>query len=188
MLKRVSALESAKPFTGHGLTIVEAPYFMLAQYAGAEKELKKALGKIPARVGVAQDGLLRISHSQIIAIDPFDRHSREGGNPTSLPEPKLDSRLRGNDGQTGVCVTQLSSSRTRIALEGENARAVLSKLAAIDFHAKQFKADMFVQTSIHHTPALIHCVEANTFHIYAMRTFALSVWDAVTDAALEFAE
>jgi methylglutamate dehydrogenase subunit D len=171
MLKRSSALETAKPFTGRGLSISEAPDFTLTQYAGSEKELKKALGKIPARLGVALDGLLRLSPSQVIAIDPSNRHSRAGGN----------------DGVEGVYVTQLSSSRTRIALEGENARAVLAKLAAIDFHAKQFKADMFVQTSIHHTPALIHCVEQNTFHIYAMRTFALSVWDAVTDAALEFA-
>jgi methylglutamate dehydrogenase subunit D len=170
MLKRSSALASAKPFSGKGLTISEAPDFKLTQYAGAEKDLKKALGKIPARVGTAQEGLLRLSPNQILVILHSDRHSRAVGN----------------DGVEGVYVTQLSSSRTRIALEGENARAVLAKLVAIDFHAKQFKADMFVQTSIHHTPALIHCVEKNSFHIYAMRTFALSVWDAVTDAALEF--
>jgi methylglutamate dehydrogenase subunit D len=171
MLKRSSALESAKSFTGRGFSISEAPDFTVTQYAGAEKELKKALGKVPARVGTAQDGLLRISPKQVIAIRPLDLHSRESGN----------------EEMAGVFVTELSSSRTRIALEGENTRAVLAKIAAIDFHAKQFKADMFVQTSIHHTPALIHCVEQNTFHIYAMRTFALSVWDAVTDAALEFA-
>ena len=188
MLKRVSALASAKPFSGKGLTISEVPDFTLTQYAGTEKELKKALGKIPARVGVAQDGLLRISPNQLLVIHSFVRHSRESGNPTSLLEPKLDSRFRGNDGQTGVFVTQLSSIRTRIALLGDNARAVLAKLTAIDFHPKQFKNDMFVQTSIHHTPVLIHCLEEKAFHIYAMRTFALSVWDAVTDAALEFAE
>jgi methylglutamate dehydrogenase subunit D len=170
MLNCSSALASAKPFVGKGLTISEAPDFTLTQYAGAEKELKKLLGKIPARVGTAQQSLLRLSPNQILVILHLGRHSRAGAN----------------DGVEGVYVTQLSSSRTRIALEGENARAVLVKLAAIDFHAKQFKADMFVQTSIHHTPALIHCVEQNTFHIYAMRTFALSVWDAVTDAALEF--
>jgi methylglutamate dehydrogenase subunit D len=170
MLKRSSALASAKPFSGKGLTISEARDFTLTQYAGTEKVLKKVLGKIPPRVGMAQDGLMRLSPSQVIAFDLSSRHSRTGGK----------------DGLGEICITQLSSSRTRIALEGENARAVLAKLAAIDFHAKQFKADMFVQTSIHHTPTLIHCLEQNTFHIYAMRSFALSVWDAVTDAALEF--
>ena len=186
MLKRVSALASAITFTGNGLNISEAPDFTLTQYAGAEKELKKALGKIPARVGVVQDSLLRISPNQVFAIHSLDRHSREGGNPTPLTKPKLDSRLRGNDDVVGVYITHLSSSRTRIVVDGENARAVLAKLSAIDFHPKQFKADTFVQTGIHHTPVLIHCLEGNAFQIYAMRTFALSVWEAVTDAALEF--
>ena len=53
MLERHSALQSAKPYSGQGLTIVEAPDFTLNQYAGAEKLLKNALGKIPARTGVA---------------------------------------------------------------------------------------------------------------------------------------
>ena len=166
MLKRSSALASTKPFKGKDLNIVEAPDFVLTQYSGSEKELKKALSKIPNRVGVAleQDGhtQLRINPSQIWLI----------GAPVI----------------SDACITTpLSSSRTRISLEGENARAVLSKLAAIDFHAKHFKPGMFVSTGIHHTPALIHCTDENAFHIYAMRTFAMSVWDAVTDAALEFA-
>jgi methylglutamate dehydrogenase subunit D len=166
MLKRSSALESSKSFKGNGLSISEAPDFTLTQYAGAEKELKKALGKIPARVGIAleQDERtqMRINPTQIWVIgEPREAHAS-----VSIP---------------------LSSSRTRIALEGENARSVLAKLTAIDFHPKQFKIGMFAQTSLHHTPILIHCTEGNSFHIYAMRTFGLSVWEAVTDSALEFA-
>ena len=167
MLDRSSALQSAKPYKGQGLTIAEAPDFVLTQYAGAEKDLKKALGKTPTHVGVAlkKDAgiLLRINPAQIWVI-----------------------------GETlnadGCFITALSSSRTRIALEGASARIILAKLAAIDFHPKQFKPGMFAQTGIHHTPVLIHCTGQNAFHIYAMRTFALSVWETVTDAALEFAE
>ncbi len=167
MLERVSALASAKLFRGKGLNIYEAPDFTLTQYAGAEKELKKALGKIPARVGVVfeHDGRMQLRI-----------------NPTQI-------WLIGESVNTDACIsTPLSSSRTRIALEGENTRSVFAKLCAIDFHHKQFKPDMFVQTGIHHTPALIHCVGENAFHIYTMRTFALSAWEAVTDAAMEFAE
>ena len=171
MLKRSSALASAKSFSGKGLNISESPEFTLTQHAGAEKDLKKAFGKIPMRVGLALDGLLRISPTQILNIQTLDGHSHENGN----------------DGSFGTFVTSLSSSRTRIVLKGENARPVLAKLAAIDFHPRQFKIDMFVQTAIHHTPTLIHCVGEHAFHIYTMRTFALSVWEAVTDAALEFA-
>ena len=167
MLKRSSALASAKPFIGTGLNICEAPDFVLTQYAGSEKELKKVLGKIPLHVGVAldQDGQtqLRINPSQIWVT----------GKPI----------------KSDACITTpLSSSRTRIALEGENARAVLAKLCAIDFYPKHFKPGMFVSTSIHHTPVLIHCTVENTFHIYAMRTFALSVWETVADASIEFAK
>lgn len=167
MLKRSSALAGAKPFIGTGLNIFEAPDFVFTQYAGTDKELKKALGKIPARVGLAleQDG-----HTQLRI------------NPTQI-------WLIGEEVKSDACIiTQLSSSRTRIALEGENARAVLAKLCAVDFHTKYFKLGMFVSTGIHHTPVLIHFKDENTFHIYAMRTFALSVWEAVADAGLEFAK
>ena len=167
MLDRHSALENAKPYLGQGLTIVEAPDFVLTQYAGSEKELKKALGKIPARVGVAlaNEGQIqfRISGMQIWAL----------GEPMAAE---------------GCYITPLTSSRTRIAIVGAPVRVVLAKLTAIDFHSKLFKPGMFAQTGIHHTPVLIHCTGQNAFHIYAMRTFALSVWETVTDAALEFAE
>jgi methylglutamate dehydrogenase subunit D len=165
MLKRSSALASSKSFKGNGLSISEASDFTLMQYAGTEKELKKALGKIPARIGIAleQDARtqLKINPTQVWVI----------GEPLN----------------TDACIsTSLSYSRTRIALEGKNARAVFAKLAAIDFHPKQFKAGMFAQTAIHHTPVIIHCTDINAFYIYTMRTFAMSVWEAVTDAALEF--
>ena len=125
MLERHSALESVVPYYGTGLTISEASDFTLTQYAGNEKQLKKALGKIPVRVGISLEHesrtLLRISPSQIWLI----------GEPLKTE---------------ACCTTPLSSSRTRIALDGENARAILAKLAAIDFHRKKFKLGMFAQT------------------------------------------
>ncbi len=186
MLKASSALFSAKPYVSPQLTIAEAPDFTLTQYAGADKDLKKALGKLPVRVGVVQDGLLRISSTQVIEILPSDRHSREGGNPTSSLSPKLDSRLRGNDGIEGVYVTPLTSSRTRIEISGAPARDVLAKCVAIDFHKSEFKPGTFAMTGIHHVPVLIHCVADEIFQLYVLRTFALSIWDHVTDAALEY--
>jgi sarcosine oxidase subunit gamma len=162
MLKASSALASAKPHKSDTLTIAEARDFTLTQYAGAEKDLKKALGKLPARVGLVQDSLLRIGPTQIWSLsDAVEAHD--------------------------CFITPLSSSRTRIEISGAPARDVLSKCAAIDFHPKEFKAGSFVMTGIHHVPVLVHCVNTETFHIYVMRTFALSIWDFVTDAAMEFA-
>ena len=163
MLKASSALLSAKPYFSSQLAIAEAPDFTLTQYAGADKDLKKALDKLPARVGIVQDNLLRINHTQIWSLN----------QPVAAPN---------------CFVTPLSSSRTRIIVEGDEARSVLAKLSAIDFGPKQFTAGMFVSTGVHHTPVLIRCVAKSTFHIYALRTFGLSVWEAVTDAAFEFAD
>jgi methylglutamate dehydrogenase subunit D len=188
MLKASSALVSAKPYLSVQLKIVEAPDFTLMQFAGTEKDLKKALGKLPQRVGMVQGDLLRISPTQIWSISPQPHHSRESGNLGATWETvALGSRFRGNDGGGGVFVTPLSSSRTRIEISGAPARDVLEKCAAIDFHKSEFKANTFAQTGMHHVPVLIHCVSADTFHVYVMRTFAISIWDLLTDAALEYA-
>jgi heterotetrameric sarcosine oxidase gamma subunit len=166
MLKANSALANAKPYVSAQLKIAEAPDFSLVQYAGNEKDLKKAFGKLPA-FGKEQEGLLRISPTQILSLD---RHSRESGNPQ----------------KAGVHLTELSSSRTRIEISGATAREVLAKCAAIDLHENEFKPGTFALTGIHHVPVLIHCVAGEIFHLYVMRTFALSIWDHVADAALEF--
>jgi methylglutamate dehydrogenase subunit D len=46
-----------------------------------------------------------------------------------------------------------------------------------------FKPGQFVMTGFHHTPVTIHCIGDNSFHIYALRSFALTVWEWLCDAA-----
>jgi methylglutamate dehydrogenase subunit D len=163
MLDVVSALAGVQPVVVNGVALAEAPDFTLTQIAGSDKDLKKAVGKLPAKVGVAtaSDGrtLLRTGPKQILVL----------GVP---PEAA-----------TGCYITPLSSGRTRIALSGKAARDVLSSCAAIDFHPSEFKPGQFVLTGIHHTPVLIHCISEEAFHIYALRTFALTVWEWLEDAA-----
>jgi methylglutamate dehydrogenase subunit D len=161
MLKASSALLSAKPYVSSLLAIAEAPDFTLTQYAGSDRDLKNALGKLPARAGVVQDGLMRVGPAQIWSL----KEAVEAPN---------------------CFITPLSSSRTRIEVSGAPARDVLAKCAAIDFHKSEFKPGTFAMTGIHHVPVLIHCVAGEIFHLYVLRTFALSIWDHVTDAALEF--
>jgi methylglutamate dehydrogenase subunit D len=163
MLKSRSALEGIAKFETVGLALCEAADFQLTQYAGEEKFLKKALGKLPAVFGLAQDNLLRISPTQIWEILPPARHSREGGN------------------LVGVYVTLLSSSRARILIEGEKSTDLLKACAAVDF--ANLDSGEFVMTGIHHVPVLVHCIGNNKFHLYVMRTFALSIWEWLVDAA-----
>ena len=76
----------------------------------------------------------------------------------------------------------------RITLKGAPAREVLAKLMPVDFHPAVFTPGTFALTGLHHTPVTVHCTGDDSFDIYAMRTFALNVWEVVTDAARAFAD
>ena len=80
----------------------------------------------------------------------------------------------------------LTHSRTRIFIEGNRAADLLRKGVPLDFHPEVFKPGQAALTGLHHTPVLIHRIRADRFELYAMRSFALSVWEWLTDAALEF--
>ena len=102
------------------------------------------------------------------------------------PEDGLIERLSEAIGPDTGAVTSLSHSRTRIFTEGNCAADILMKGVPLDFHPQVFKPGQAALTGLHHTPVLIHRIREDRFEIYAMRTFALSVWDWLTDAALEF--
>ncbi len=172
MLDRRSALASAKPYTSSVLQIGEAHGFSLLQVAGLAKAISPITGKLPVKVGLAvtSEGrtLMRTGPNQFWIIGP-----EVDDIETKLPEIAI--------------ITPLSHSRTRIVIEGEPARNVLAKGVPLDFHHSAFKSGTFAMTGLHHTPVLVHCVGENRFEIYALRTFAVSVYEWLTDAALEFA-
>jgi methylglutamate dehydrogenase subunit D len=158
-----SPLEGVTPLKHDTLRLFEAQDYSLTQVAGDAKVLKTAFPKLPQGVGVAIDyagkTLFRVGPDQLwIVGTPPERH-------------------------VGLFFTPLTSSRTRLCIEGQRARDVLSKSAMIDFHSKVFTPGRFVMTGIHHMPVMIHCVDANIFHLYIMRTFALHLWEILTDAA-----
>jgi heterotetrameric sarcosine oxidase gamma subunit len=177
MLERRSALASAKPYVSGVLRIAERPGFTLTQVAGLspdfEARLAAVVGALPEKVQQAQASgaytLFRIGPAQFWIVGP--------------ETDEVASRLQGQ-----CAVTPLSSSRTRIALEGAPAREVLARLIPVDLHPSVFTPGTVALTGIHHTPVTVHCTGDNSFDIYAMRTFALNVWDAVTDAACVFAD
>ena len=163
MLDVRSPLVDGSGFTVQGICLREDAGFTLTQVAGTEKGIKKLLGKVPAKVGsVAQNNDL-----QILRVGP-KQYWVLGDAPSS---------------KSGVYTTPLSSGRSRFALSGEMARAVLSSCMAIDFHSAQFKPGQFVMSGIHHTPVLVHCIEKDAFYIYVLRTFAQAVWEWLVDVA-----
>lgn len=80
-------------------------------------------------------------------------------------------------------ITSLSHSRTCIFIEGPDAATVLAKAVPLDLHPEVFRVDHFALTGIHHTPVLIHRTAEDRYDIYALRTYALTVWQWLTDAA-----
>ena len=175
MLERRSALAMAKPYKSSVLEIAEHRGFTLTQVAGQddafETKLAALLGKLPTKVGIAVQGdaraLMRIGPAQFWIIGPE-------ADDLALIFP-------------GLCaVTPLSHSRTRIVIEGAPAREVLARCMPLDFHAGAFTPGAFAMTGLHHTPVLVHCLSESRFEIYVLRTFAMSAWEWLTDAALEF--
>ena len=55
----------------------------------------------------------------------------------------------------------------------------------LDLHLDVFREGQFALTGLHHTPVLL-LPAPDRYEIFAMRSFALSVWEWLTDAALEF--
>lgn len=173
MLERRSALATAHPYRSNLLKIEEAADFTLLQLAGSEAAIARTVGALPERVGVAvaQKGrtIFRIGSAYFWIIGP------QGDD--------LAQKLEGK-----CAVTPLTSSRTRILIEGSPARDVLAKGIAIDWHESAFTSGVFALTGVHHMPLAVHCTGGNSFHLYTMRTFAMSIYEWLTDAALEFAD
>ena len=171
MLERRSALASARPYVSGRLRIAERPGFMLTQVAGEEAKIASLVGPLPEKVARAQENgdctIFRIGPAQFWIVGPETED--------------VPARL-----ERHAAVTPLSSSRVRIALQGAPARTVLAKLVPVDFHPGVFTPGSVALTGIHHTPVTVHCTGDDAFDLYAMRSFAMTVWEMVTDAALEF--
>lgn len=159
-----------------GWSLVQVAAFP-ARRADVERALLPLVGgRLPVRVDEVIDAaglrLMRIGPEQLWIIG----HDGSG----------LERQLRQAVAADAGAVTPLSHSRTRLSIEGDAAASVLMKGVALDFHPDAFRIDQAALTGLHHTPVLIHRAGASRFEIYAMRSFAASVWEWLTDAALEF--
>lgn len=100
--------------------------------------------------------------------------------------PDIASAARGALPESATAIIDLSSSRTRLAISGPAAADMLLKGIAIDLAPERFAAGQIALTGVHHTPILLRRLATNRFEIFAMRTFALTVFEWLADAALEF--
>ena len=86
-----------------------------------------------------------------------------------------------------AAVTTQGHGRTCIRLAGPNARDLLPKGCTLDFHFRHFSVDDCAQTTLGHVNAMINCIEnASTFDLFVPRSYAVSFWEWMTDASMEF--
>ena len=83
-------------------------------------------------------------------------------------------------------VTLLSHARVRLAISGAPARALLAKGIAIDLDPEAFPVGHAVSTGLHHNGVLLEHTTADGYELYVPRTYAVSMWEWLVDAALEF--
>ena len=90
------------------------------------------------------------------------------------------------DGQHAA-VTDVSHSRTILALSGPDAHAVLAKGCPLDFHPRVFGPGRCAQSRLAKCQVLIHQTSAApAFEIYVHRSFAHYAWTWLEDAGREF--
>jgi sarcosine oxidase subunit gamma len=83
-------------------------------------------------------------------------------------------------------VTLLSTARVRLAVEGPRVQDALARGIALDLHPAVFAVGQFAQTGVHHVPVLLERVREQCFELQVPTTWAVSVWEWLTDAALPF--
>lgn len=108
----------------------------------------------------------------------------------SLPE--MASALEGDlntalNGQA-IAVTDVSHGWTAVRIGGEAARDLLAKLCSLDLHPRSFKPGSCVQTELRGFYVVLHAVdETPRFDLFLPRSYAVSMWEWLVDAAAEFA-
>jgi len=160
---------SARIGESRGWALVQAAAFATT-HAQFRQEMRAALGaELPTSVGT----VVRVSERQLLktGTEQYWIITRAGDRFAPVIPAEMGA------------VTSLSHSRTCMFIEGEDAGAILAKGVPLDFHPESFRIDQFALTGVHHTPILIHRSGAQRYEIYALRTYALTVWEWLEDAA-----
>lgn len=86
-----------------------------------------------------------------------------------------------------AAVFDLSHGRTIIRVSGRNTRTMLAKGTGIDLDPSGFGENAAAMTQLFHIAVTITAVDtAPAFDIYVARGFAETLWERLTDAALEY--
>jgi sarcosine oxidase subunit gamma len=103
------------------------------------------------------------------------------------PGCELGARLNEALTSTPATLTDLSHGRTVFRIAGCSSRDLLAKGCGVDFHPRAFPVGGCAQSLLGHIGALLHAVdEAPSFDLYVARSYALTVWEWLTESATEY--
>jgi sarcosine oxidase subunit gamma len=85
-----------------------------------------------------------------------------------------------------AAIADLSHARAALRVEGPKVRDLLAKLSTLDVDPAVFPPGTCAQTQFGQIGVLLYCRLHDGFDVFVPRSFAVSAWEAVIDAALEF--
>jgi heterotetrameric sarcosine oxidase gamma subunit len=151
------------------LSVRERRHLELVQFAAWDDDTKVA--------GIALPPPCRASDGDVTALWIGPRRwllaAREGTG--------LLHQLQGQGG----AVVDLSEGRTVLRLAGPPARAVLAQGTGVDVDPDVFAAGACAVTLVGHVGVLLHAVASDTLDIYVPRSYALTFWEWLLEAASE---
>ena len=102
--------------------------------------------------------------------------------------PGLGTRLAEVLASTPATLIDLSHGRTVLRVAGRSSGDLLAKGCGIDIHPRAFPVGRCAQSLLGQVGVLVHAVdEAPSFDLYVARSYALTVWEWVTDSTAEYA-
>ncbi|MEJ8573224.1 sarcosine oxidase subunit gamma [Microbaculum marinum] len=101
-------------------------------------------------------------------------------------EEGLAGRIAGVVAPGEAAVVDLTHGRVGLRIAGPNAERLLQKGLAFDLASKSFPPGSATTGAIHHMAVTVVMIAEETFDIFAMSSLAGSVWDWLTDSAVEY--
>ena len=165
--------ELLKIFEKKNLLIVQ-----IVQYKNSSSSIKE----------INIDGLNFVDEAQKVSSNKDTRILWCGPKNWLLTSKKKDliETIQKTFNESDFAITDLSHSRAKIELEGENSKEVLKKGCPFNFN--ELKKDNCVNSVFNGITITIDMIddETNKVRLFALRSFGQSLYHSITDACLEF--
>lgn len=172
-----------KPDVEAGMTLAERPLASLVQVAAwpdsAASVAERLASLIGSSLALGRPGTTARGEGGIIMTLAPGRFLIESGS------AGLEARIAEAIPTEAAAVTDLTHGRSCLTIEGPAATWILAKSMALDFGSAAFPVGRVALSAIHEMGVTLRRDSEQAFTLYVFRSFALSSFEWLTDAALE---